>query len=104
LAAADVESMKVVPGGGRIRPEGLYVRLSGATGQGSLLAAQEVELCATSVGEVPRVFGDLGSGLREDRPGLSGLLDAGRRVGHGGFARRCSRPANKAEDSRCPLQ
>jgi hypothetical protein len=36
--------VKVIPGGERVRLEGLDVRVSGARGQGSLLAAQEAEL------------------------------------------------------------
>jgi hypothetical protein len=39
--AVDVEAMKVTPGGGRIRLQGLYVRVSGARGQDLSLAAQE---------------------------------------------------------------
>jgi putative resolvase len=74
--ARDVEVVKVARGGERIRLEGLYVRVSGAAGQQSSLAAQEAELCATSAGELARVFGDWASGLRERRPGLSGLLFA----------------------------
>jgi putative resolvase len=76
FAAADVEAMKVMPGGEPIRLEGLYVRVSGATGQESSLAAQEAELRATSAGEVALVFRDRASGLRQDRPGLSSLLAA----------------------------
>ena len=76
FAEADVEAMKVTPAGKRLRLEGLYVRVSGATGQESSLAAQEAELRGTSAGEVARVFRDRASGLREDRPGLSRLLAA----------------------------
>ncbi len=63
-------------GGGRIRLEGLYVRVSGSTGQESSLEAQEAELRATATGEVVKVFRDRASGLREDRPGLNKLLAA----------------------------
>jgi putative resolvase len=41
FAAADVEAMKVTPGGEPIRLEGRYVRVSGAAGQESSLAGQE---------------------------------------------------------------
>ncbi len=43
--AAGVEAMKVTPGSEPIRLEGRYVRVSGAAGQESLLAAPEAELC-----------------------------------------------------------
>lgn len=61
FAGADVEAMRVTPGGERLRLEGLYVRVSGAAGQESSLAAQEAELRAVSAGEVARVFGDRAS-------------------------------------------
>jgi putative resolvase len=76
FAEADVEAVKVTPGGERLRLEGLYVRVSGATGPELSLAAQEAELRGTSAGEVAGVFGDRASGLREDRSGLSRLLAA----------------------------
>jgi putative resolvase len=72
----DVEAMKITPGGERLRLEGLYARVSGATGQESSLAAQEAELRSTSAGEIAAVFRDRASGLREDRPGLAKLLTA----------------------------
>jgi hypothetical protein len=46
---------------GWIRLEGLFVRVSGGTGQESSLATQEAELRARSAGEVARVF--LGPGI-----------------------------------------
>ncbi|MFJ9370140.1 IS607 family transposase [Nocardia sp. NPDC101769] len=79
FAAADVEAMRVVPEGGgapRVRLEGLYVRVSGSSGQESSVAAQEAELRATATGEVVGVFKDRASGLRENRPGLNRLLAA----------------------------
>jgi excisionase family DNA binding protein len=77
FSSVDLEAMKVTAGGGgRVRLEGLYVRVSGSTGQGSSLQAQEAELRATSRGEVVKVFKDRASGLREDRPGLNKLLQA----------------------------
>lgn len=74
--SADVEAMKVVPGGGRMRLEGLYVRVSGASGQESSLAALEAELRTTASGQVVPVFRNRTSGLRENRPGLARLLAA----------------------------
>ncbi|WP_194852852.1 IS607 family transposase [Nocardia sp. SYP-A9097] len=77
FSSVDVEAMKVSSvGGDRIRLEGLYVRVSGSTGQESSLQAQEAELRATATGEAVKVFRDRGSGLREDRPGLNRLLQA----------------------------
>ncbi|MCW3820906.1 recombinase family protein, partial [Micromonospora sp. DR5-3] len=76
FSSIDVEAMKVSSGGGRLRLEGLYVRVSGSAGQESLLEAQEHELRATSTGEIVKVFRDRASGLREDRPGLNRLLRA----------------------------
>ncbi|MFI9158523.1 IS607 family transposase [Kitasatospora aureofaciens] len=77
FSSVDVEAMKVTAGGGdRARLEGLYVRVSGSTGQESSLEAQETELRATATGEVVRVFKDRSSGLREDRPGLNKLFQA----------------------------
>jgi len=77
FSSVDVEAMKVTAGdGGRLRLEGLYVRVSGSTGQESSLEAQEAELRATSTGEIARVVKDRSSGLREDRPGLTKLLAA----------------------------
>jgi predicted site-specific integrase-resolvase len=60
----------------RRRREALYVRVSGAAGQESSLVAQERELRASATGEVVAVFKDRASGLRENRPGLSRLLEA----------------------------
>ncbi|MFG2848815.1 IS607 family transposase [Kitasatospora sp. NPDC048296] len=75
FSSVDVEAMKVTAGGGDlIRLEGLYVRVSGSTGQESSLEAQETELRASAAGEVVKVFKDRSSGLREDRPGLNKLL------------------------------
>ncbi|GAA1644690.1 IS607 family transposase [Actinoplanes couchii] len=65
----------VRPGSGP-RREALYVRVSGSTGQGSSLTAQEAELRTTASGEVVAVFQDKASGLRENRPGLTRLLAA----------------------------
>jgi excisionase family DNA binding protein len=79
FSSDDVEAMKRAPGGGgagRVRLEGLYVRVSGPVGRGSSLDAQEVELRATATGTVARVFRDRASGLREDRPGLEKMLSA----------------------------
>ena len=47
------------------------MRVSGSSGQESLPAAQEEELRATPTGEVVKVVKDLGSSLRENRPGPS---------------------------------
>jgi putative resolvase len=59
FSSIDVEAMKVsTSGGGRVRLEGLYVRVSGSTGQESSLEAQEYELRATSTGEIVKVFRD----------------------------------------------
>ncbi|MFE1856914.1 IS607 family transposase [Streptomyces sp. NPDC002387] len=76
FSSVDVEAMKVTSGGDRLRLEGLYVRVSGSSGQESSLGAQEKELRATSTGQVVKVFRDRASGLREDRPGLIRLLAA----------------------------
>lgn len=78
FSAGDVDALKL-PGGevaDRLRLEGLYVRVSGTTGQESSLEAQEAELRATATGTVARVFRDRASGLREDRPGLEKMLAA----------------------------
>jgi excisionase family DNA binding protein len=37
FSSVDVEAMKVTAGGGRVRLEGLYVRVSGSAGQESSL-------------------------------------------------------------------
>ena len=60
----------------RVRTEVLYVRVSGSTGQESSLVAQEQELRASTPdgAEVLRVYKDRGSGLNENRPGLTKLL------------------------------
>lgn len=76
FSSIDVELLKVSTGGERVRLEGLYVRVCGASGQESSLEAQEEELRATSSGEVVTVLRDRASGLREDRPGLNRLLRA----------------------------
>ena len=58
--------------------EALCVRVSGSSGQGSSLEAQEHELRETAGGTVVGVYKDRASGLRENRPGLARLLrDAG---------------------------
>jgi predicted site-specific integrase-resolvase len=77
FSSDDVEAVKV-PGESvdRVRMEGLYVRVSGTTGQESSLDAQEAGLRGTAAGTVARVFRDRASGLREDRPGLEKLLAA----------------------------
>lgn len=54
--------------------EALYLRVSGATGQETSLAAQEKELRAAAQGPVVSVFKDHASGLRENRPGLNRML------------------------------
>jgi excisionase family DNA binding protein len=75
----DVEAMQQVPGGGgagRVRLEGLYVRVSGAVGRESWLDAREAGLRASATGTVARVFRDRASGLREDRPGREKMLPA----------------------------
>src|SRR5213592_1776559 len=73
FSSVDIENMKR---GGIDRPrlELLYVRVSGATGQGTSLTAQEKELRTTATGEVVKVVKDRGSGLKENRPGLSRVL------------------------------
>lgn len=65
----------VASDGSHPRREALYVRVSGSTGQGTSLVAQEEELRASATGEVVAVFKDRASGLRENRPGLDRLLD-----------------------------
>ncbi len=57
------------------RVEALYCRVSGSTGQESSLANQESVLRETSRGTVFRVYRDRASGLRENRKGLTRLLD-----------------------------
>jgi putative resolvase len=68
FSSDDVDALKAPGGGAADRPrlEGLYVRVSGTTGQESSLEAQEAELRATTTGTVARVFRDRASGLRED--------------------------------------
>lgn len=58
----------------RPRLELLYVRVCGSTGQETSLTAQEEELRTTATGEVVKVVKDRGSGLKENRPGLSRVL------------------------------
>ncbi|GAA3801408.1 IS607 family transposase [Streptomyces chiangmaiensis] len=76
FSSVDVENMKRGSDFATSRPrqEVLYVRVSGSSGQGSWLEAQEEELRATSTGEIVKVVRDRGSGLRENRPGLNRLL------------------------------
>jgi putative resolvase len=57
------------------RVEALCCRVSGSTGQESLLGNQERMLRDSSRGWVFRVYRDRGSGLGESRRGLDGLLD-----------------------------
>lgn len=76
FSSTDIDALKTGPAVPRERLEGLYVRISGSTGQETSLAAQEAELRATSTGTVARVFRDRASGLRESRPGLDRLLAA----------------------------
>jgi putative resolvase len=78
FSSSDIDAVKIPSGESAQRPrlEGLYVRVSGTTGQESSLEAQEAELRATATGTVARVFRDRASGLREDRPGLEKLLAA----------------------------
>ncbi|MFG2028627.1 IS607 family transposase [Streptomyces sp. NPDC048825] len=73
FSSVDIENLKR---GGTDRPrrELLYVRVSGPTGQETSLAAQEEELRTTATGEVVKVVKDRGSGLKENRPGLSRVL------------------------------
>lgn len=73
FSSVDIENMKR---GGIDRPrlELLYVRVCGSTGQETSLTAQEEELRTTATGEVVRVVKDRGSGLKENRPGLSRVL------------------------------
>ncbi|MFF4259123.1 IS607 family transposase [Streptomyces sp. NPDC001663] len=73
FSSVDIENLKR---GGTDRPrlELLYVRVSGSTGQETSLAAQEEELRTTATGEVVKVVKDRGSGLKENRPGLSRVL------------------------------
>lgn len=71
FSSGDVEAMKRGGDGrsaDRERLEGLYVRVSGTTGQESSLAAQEAELRATATGTVVRVFRDRASGLGKTVP------------------------------------
>jgi putative resolvase len=78
FSSDDIDTLKV-PGGesaGRPRLEGLYVRVSGTTGQESSLDAQEAELRASATGRAARVLRDRASGLREDRPGPEKRLSA----------------------------
>jgi predicted site-specific integrase-resolvase len=58
---------------------GLYVRVSGSSGQESSLAAQESELRELGAGGEVRVFRDRASGLNERRRGLTNLLGAAER-------------------------
>jgi putative resolvase len=78
FSSDDIDAMKVPGGESAERPrlEGLYVRVSGTTGQESSLDAQEAKLRATAAGTVARVFRDRASGLREDRPGREKLVSA----------------------------
>lgn len=78
FSSGDVDALKLpgIKGTEGPRLEGLYVRVSGTTGQESSLEAQEAELRATATGTVARVFRDRASGLREGRPGLEKLLAA----------------------------
>jgi predicted site-specific integrase-resolvase len=78
FSSDDTGAMKVPGGKGTDRPrlEGLYVRVSGTTGQESALEAQEAGLRATAAGTAARVFRDRASGRREDRPGLEKMLSA----------------------------
>lgn len=57
------------------RVEALYVRVSGSTGQEASLVNQEQMLRDSSRGVVYRVYKDTASGLRENRSGLTRLLD-----------------------------
>jgi excisionase family DNA binding protein len=78
FSTIDLDAFMVRPGGPQAgeRLEGLYVRVSGASGQETSLAAQEAELRGTATGTVARVFRDRASGLREDRPGPEKMLAA----------------------------
>jgi excisionase family DNA binding protein len=75
FSTTDLDAFMGRPGGPQDgeRLEGLYVRVSGASGQETSVAAQEAELRATATGTVAKVFRDRSSGLREDRPGLEML-------------------------------
>jgi excisionase family DNA binding protein len=57
------------------RIEALYLRVSGSTGQEASLVNQEQTLRETSRGVIYRVYKDTASGLRENRSGLTRLLD-----------------------------
>ncbi|MEV6734401.1 MULTISPECIES: IS607 family transposase [unclassified Streptomyces] len=74
FSSVDVENMKRGGDSSRPRLELLYVRVSGSSGQESLLEAQEQELRATSTGEIVKVLRDRASGLKENRPGLNRVL------------------------------
>ncbi|MGW7517605.1 IS607 family transposase [Streptomyces sp. NPDC054796] len=76
FSSVDVENMKRGSDSSTSRPrlELLYVRVSGPSGQGSSLEAQEAELRASSSGTVVEVIKDRGSGLKEDRPGLNRVI------------------------------
>lgn len=52
FSSDDIDALKIPGGEGtdRLRLEGLYVRVSGTTGQESSLDAQEAELRATATG------------------------------------------------------
>lgn len=56
------------------RLEGLYVRVSGSTGQETSLVSQETQLRDTASGPIVKVYKDKSSGLNENRPGLTKLL------------------------------
>lgn len=76
---SELDRLKGKPGPADERV-GLYVRVSGSTGQESSLAAQEAQLRALcGAAASVRVFKDRASGLNERRAGLRGLLRAASR-------------------------
>lgn len=74
-AELDTYMGKKTPGEPLERVEALYVRVSGSTGQEASLVNQEQTLRDTSRGVIYRVYKDTASGLRENRSGLTRLLD-----------------------------
>jgi predicted site-specific integrase-resolvase len=74
-AELDTYMGKKTPGEPLERVEALYVRVSGSTGQEASLVNQEQTLRDTSHGSIYRVYKDTASGLRENRSGLTRLLD-----------------------------
>lgn len=61
-------------GQARPRQEAHYVRVSGATGQETSIETQTQQLADSATGPIHKVYRDRASGLKEDRPGLTRLL------------------------------